>query len=101
MYCTIGCYNCTLVDAVFLGLFNSMLFELPIYALYTIVRGFLYASYGAFIGVAFPANHFATLIGLGKFCGALWSLLLEYTDFLISTMFTAGLHNFQSYRLHK
>ena len=59
-----------------LGLFNSMVFELPRYALYTIVRGFLYATYGAFIGVAFPANHFATLTGLGKFCGSLWSLLI-------------------------
>ena len=58
-----------------LGLFEDIALQIPQYILFTVVRGFLYASHSSFIAVAFPTQHFATLLGFGFLCSGVFVLL--------------------------
>ena len=63
---------------------RNMSVQIPLFILYTLVRGFLYSSYGAYIGSVFPENQFGTLFGLGIFIAGCFGLL-EYFLFWLTT----------------
>ena len=73
-----------------LGLFeDGTKLEVPQYVLYTVVRGFLYAYHSAYIGVAFPSQHFATLLGVGFLCQGVIALT-NYGLFELTTSVFGG-----------
>jgi len=67
-----------------LGLVEDIKYQIPQYILYTTVRGFVYANHGSYMAVAFPANQFGTLYGLGIFLAGCVGLF-EYALFELTS----------------
>ncbi|XP_065055242.1 equilibrative nucleobase transporter 1-like [Rhopilema esculentum] len=59
------------------------------FVLHVVIRGFLYASHAAFIGLAFKPQYFGTLYGLGIFLAGLVGLL-EYFLYTVTHIWLYG-----------